>query len=96
MDLLKETLELSDNATELLCDIEKLGCINESLIHNLELKIPIELQQKKIDTAITSVNIMFDYISALEKNIKKTIQQTGAVFKYVKEQAKNGKEKIEN
>lgn len=96
MDLLKETLALSDNADTLVCDIEKLDYISESLINNLELKVPEEIQPKIIDNAIVSTNIMLDYIIALEKNIKKVAQQTDAVFHYIKEQAENGKEKIEN
>lgn len=96
MDLLKETLALSDNAGTLVCDIEKLDYISESLINNLELKVPEEIQPKIIDNAIVSTNIMLDYIIALEKNIKKVAQQTDAVFQYIKEQAENGKEKIEN
>lgn len=96
MNLLKETLALSDNATFLLCDIEKLDYTASRLIESLESHKENNSQQIVINHTKTAINIMFDYISALEKNIKKTAQQTDAVFHYIKEQTENGKEKIEN
>lgn len=96
MNLIKETLELSDKATSLLCDIEKLDYTADALINNLE-RIETDAANKIIiDHTKTALNIMIDYISSLEKNIKKNVQQTDALFKYIKEQQSNEQKESKN
>lgn len=67
MDLLKETLELSDNATELLCNIEKIDYIASDLITDLEKTDNEGIEKSIIKKSALAVNIMFDYIDELQK-----------------------------
>lgn len=92
MDLLTSTLQLTDNATELLCDIEKLDYIVSGLIDDLEI---VEVKNRKsfemtvIKNAASAVNILFDYINSLKNNINKAVTQSDAIFRYIKEQQNN-------
>lgn len=92
MDLLKSTLQLTDNATDLLCDIEKLDYIASGLIDDLE---GAEIADHKsfeiaiIKNAASAVNIMFDYINSLKNNIDKAVKESDAIFRYIKEQQSN-------
>ena len=92
MDLLKSTLQLTDNAIGLLCDIEKLDYIASGLIDDLEI---VEVENRKsfemtvIKNAATAVNILFDYINSLKNNINKAVTQSDAIFRYITEQQNN-------
>lgn len=92
MNLLKSTLQLSDNTTDLLCDIEKLDYIASSLIDDLEITAVEDIKSFEmniIKNAASTVNIMFDYIDRLRNNINKAVTQSNEIFRYVKEQQNN-------
>lgn len=89
MNILKEMIKLSDNATILLCDIEKLDYTADTLMKQLERIKDNTVNKLLIEHIKTAINIMFDYISDLEKSINITVRQTDAVCHYIKEQQSN-------